>query len=456
MNSEPTSEACGGGSPPPPDVPPVKCSQPTIGGSYDVDKGARLFFENWLPRRWLPRKQVPDYHVDYRVEVVDDGEPSGLHFQVQVKGRTIHKRKAKKLAEPIKTKHLRYWLHCPEPVFVFLIDHASKEGHWLFIQRYLREHLRHDSLHTQKTLTIQFNAQHSLENTALFEKELRDAWSYMRDLYPGSPIAAALAKKQRLERIDPRFSVQIEATAESEKVQLIPREAIAGGFKLKFLKKPGSDEVKAFYEKGQSFRAKATEIEADGSPIFSNILRELGDAEITINHGARFKGCLHLVVHPQTSPALIQIDGEWLLAPKLISFNGQLSESPLRVELTREADEDGKWKVCTVSFKLNWGAWERQPLLSLAYFDAINGFVRCEKFTLCGYIRGNEFWKGEDFSPDSQATKPATDAMDWFQKCRCLAQHVGANPLFPRADALEEIESNERPTDGRIARMRSP
>jgi hypothetical protein len=443
MSSEPTSEARGDGSPLPANVPPANYSQPTIGGSYDVDKGARSLFENWLPQRWLPRKQIPDYHVDYRVEVVSDGEPSGLHFQVQVKGRSVHRRKAKKLGEPIKTKHLRYWLRCQEPVFVFLIDPMSKEGNWLFIQRYLREGVRLDSLRTQKTLTVEFDAQHSLENRMLFEKELRDAWSYMRDLYPGSPMAAALAEKQRLEQLDPRFSVQVEATPDSKKVQLTPRQPMADGPKLKFLKKTVAGEVKAFYEKGQSFRVKATEIEVDAAPIISNVLRELGDAEITINSGARFKGHLHLVLHAKPSPPLIQIDGEWLLAPKLISFKGQLSESPLRVELVCEANEGGEWEPCAVAFKFNWGAWEQQPLLSLAYFSAINDFIRCEEFSLSGYIRGNQVWKGETFTADCQAKKPAADAMDWFQKCRHVAQQVGANPLFPRADALEEIESND-------------
>jgi hypothetical protein len=69
-----------------------------------------------------------------------------------------------------------------------------------------------------------------------------------------------------------------------------------------------------------------------------------------------------------------------------------------------------------------------------------------EGFTLSaveGYIRGNEFWKGETFLPDRKALEPAVDATNWFQKCRHTAQHVGANPLFPRVGALMEIESDD-------------
>ncbi|MGD0652621.1 MAG: DUF4062 domain-containing protein, partial [Verrucomicrobiia bacterium] len=264
-----------------------------------------------------------------------------------------------------------------------------------------------------------------------------------RELDTGSPTDAIRAAKRRLEQLDPRFSVDITATAESMKFQIRPVQPIFEGPKLKFLKEPGADVLKAFLEKGQSFQVKSANVEVPGFPIHNKIFRELRDAKITINNDARFKGCLQLVVRPQTSPPLIQIDGEWLLTPKLVSFTGQLSESPLRVEFTREANEGGKREACALSFKFNWGAWERQPLLSLAYFNAINDFVRCEEFTMSGYIRGNEFWKAEKFSPGCQEKKPLIESMDWFQKCRHLAKQEGANPLFPRADALEEIESND-------------
>jgi hypothetical protein len=51
----------------------------------------------------------------------------------------------------------------------------------------LKEWVSDAVLKAQKTLTIPFDAQRSCESLPLFEKELRDAWSYMRDLHPGSP-----------------------------------------------------------------------------------------------------------------------------------------------------------------------------------------------------------------------------------------------------------------------------
>lgn len=327
-----------------------RSEHPTIGLSYEVQKAAELLFKSWLPKRWLPREENPDVHIDFCVEVVNDGEPSGSLFRVQVKGRSIHKRKAKKLAEPLETKHLRYYLQCKEPVFIFLIDPTAKQGHWIFIQRYLKEKIRSDILRVQKELAIPFDAQCSLENQPLFEKELRDAWSYMRNLHPGSPVAAILAEKRRLEQLDPNASVSV-------KYQVSIHQP-----KLEFLNKCGAEELKAFFEKGQSFKAKASDIHLGNTAIFP----EVGDTEVTINYGMRFKGCLQFHFGSQTEPLCVQIDGEWVLAPKRFSFTGQLGESPLKVNCVREQDENGKWKPWEMTFKLNWGAWERQALLALA------------------------------------------------------------------------------------------
>jgi len=52
----------------------------TLGPSYEVDKASDEFFRSWLPRKWIPRPQIPDIHVDYRVEVETGGEPSGVNY----------------------------------------------------------------------------------------------------------------------------------------------------------------------------------------------------------------------------------------------------------------------------------------------------------------------------------------------------------------------------------------
>ena len=66
-------------------------------------------------------EQDPDFFVDYLVEIVDQGEPTGLHFAAQVKGFEDEPNGQKPLSYSFKTKHLKYYLHRSQhPVFLFL------------------------------------------------------------------------------------------------------------------------------------------------------------------------------------------------------------------------------------------------------------------------------------------------------------------------------------------------
>lgn len=324
----------------------------------------------------------------------------------------------------------------PLPILVFVIH----RDHQLTIEMVETESDAQKKLANLKERACRGRNRREFKSPLELRAEIIHALSDLkqREMSSVSPMDAIRSEKERLEQLDPRFSVQIEATAESKTIHVIPRQPVVEGLTLKFLKKPEEAELGAYYEKGQSFRVKATDVEAAGSPILTDILHEMGAAEIAIDYGARFKGCLHIVPHPESSAPLIQIDGEWLLARKLISFKGQLSESPLKVELSCEPNEDGKWENYVFFFTLNWGAWERQPLLSLAYFNAINDFVRCKEFTLRAYIRGNEFWKDVRFSPDAQASRRAIDSVEWFQKCRRLREMLKSesNAAGIRSEAL--------------------
>ena len=413
--------------------------QPTVGPSDNVDEGARLLFESWFPLDWKKRRQIPDIHIDYRIEIVEQGEPTGLNFQCQVKGRSIHKRKTKALAEPFKTKHLRYYMRCEEPVFLFLIDPATRKGHWLFVQRYLMTHFAGAIPRDQKTLTVQFDAARSFEHRPLFEKELRDALTYMRNMHPGSPMAAILAKQQRLEQRFPGHSIQIIATDKSMNVQVTPLLPLREGVKLRFLNDSNAGQAIACFEKGESFQVKASEIQLGDSTL----LQEAGDVEVTIAPGIRLKGCLQIHFGEQAEPLCIQVDGEWVIAPKRISFNGQLCDSPLIVKLVREQDAEGKWKLCEFCCTLQWGAWEGQPLLALAYFRELDELFRKGEFLLRPYIRGHRDWPSEELAVGDSAKTKLTLAMDWLRKCKRAAQIIGVNAPFPAENAVKELESDD-------------
>ena len=416
---------------------------PTIGPSYGVQKDAELLFEGWIGRmNWIPRKEDPDFHVDYSVEAVNEGEPSGSLFRVQVKGRSIHKRKAKKLAERLKTKHLKYYLKCKEPVFVFLIDPAAKQGHWIFIQRYLKEKVKTNVLRNQTELAIPFEAECSLEDLALFDQDLRDAWKYMREQYPGSPIAAIRAEKKHLEQILPGHSIQILATDKSLHIQATSFQPLAAGLKPEFLKNVGADVWKAFEEKGQSFQVTATDLQGSGPSTPISALKIPADAKITVRHGNRFKGCLQFHFHVKSLPVCLHAEGEWTFAQKRISFSGRLGQSPLAVECMRE-EEDGKPTPVRISFGVDWSAWEGQALRGLAWFVELDEFFKASEFLVRFYVQGYQPWPPEKLSLNKPELELPIEAIGWLDKCRHVAAFLGANPPFPKTNALKEIQSDD-------------
>jgi hypothetical protein len=79
----------------------------TVGQAYKTGKAVVQIFEAWLPLEWLLRVEDPDFHSDYTVEIVENGELTARQFRVQVKGRTATLKDGK-IKESFETKHLRY------------------------------------------------------------------------------------------------------------------------------------------------------------------------------------------------------------------------------------------------------------------------------------------------------------------------------------------------------------
>lgn len=67
--------------------------RPTVGQTFKTGKHGELIFESWLPEDWIARKQSPDFFVDYYVEIVQRGEPTGKQcglFGVALAGPPIN------------------------------------------------------------------------------------------------------------------------------------------------------------------------------------------------------------------------------------------------------------------------------------------------------------------------------------------------------------------------------
>jgi len=73
------------------------------------------------------RKQEPDFFLDYIVEIVEKGEPSGRQFAVQVKGVEVGENTAMPRRYRAQGKHVRYWCGNVRSR-VSVPDSTSKQG----------------------------------------------------------------------------------------------------------------------------------------------------------------------------------------------------------------------------------------------------------------------------------------------------------------------------------------
>ena len=419
----------------------------TVGKTHEIDQRAIKVFLSRLPDIWLPRKQDPDFFVDYLVEIVENGEPIGLHFAAQIKGYEDITNGPKPLSYRFKTKHLKYYLNRSQhPVFLFLINVTTREGYWLFAQKHLKGKVSAKDLDDQGSLTIHFLAEDSLSNFTKFKCLLPEAEQFVRDLHPGSVQAALQKRKAELESKDPRCSVSISINDGKEHISITPKETFSFTTKLRSQNVKGWND---FFERGAKLKLKRGEIEIVGAPALQEAFAACGD-DVEIQYGKETPGSLH-VISKVEGGKIIPIEGHFRSGTKFMSFHGRLPDSPLEIsfETTFQAAQSGEPFDLSIGFSPS--KWVGQPILFLAYLDQITSFAKAFSGTsnpeMEIFINGNSAVKGEMAGKNSKVMQQTANAVEWFNKCRWLAQHYRVNPILPpldklgreRMDTLEEL-----------------
>ena len=139
---------------------------------FQTEQSAITLFRQLLPPKWIPREQLPDFHIDYLVEITDAGELTGIHLGVQLKGWQPKKNHKGPPKYSLKTKHLAYYVDkCTHPVFLVLADVASRTAYWIFMQKFGKE--SDQCWRNQKKLTVEFDPNNSLSDQFVFVAAIR-------------------------------------------------------------------------------------------------------------------------------------------------------------------------------------------------------------------------------------------------------------------------------------------
>jgi hypothetical protein len=415
----------------------------SVGKTHEIDQRAEKIFLNWLPDAWLARKQAPDFFVDYLVEIVETGEPTGKHFGVQIKGYEELTETRKPLSYSFKTKHLDYYLNRSlHPIFLLLINVSTREGYWLFAQKYLKEKVDQAILAKQKTLLVQFAPDDNLFNDLKFKCLLPPAEQFVRDLHPGSPLAAIQKRKAELEAKDPRCSVSVSIKDGSEHVIVTANE----NFQFKTnINSANPQGWKDLFERGKKLKIKRGEIEFVGAPIMEEVVKAAG-SELEIRYGTDYPGALHIISKAEQGK-IIPIEGRFRGGTKYLTFDGQFPNSPLGIsfEVSLDAARNGEEFNLAISFQPK--KWTGQPILFLPYYDQITAFCNAFRSETSPemeiFVQGNSVVRGTIDGDTADIFRGISKAMEWFGMSRWLAQHYQINPLVPAVDhfSIEQVNA---------------
>jgi hypothetical protein len=406
---------------------PSAGTAPTVGASFSVESQADQVLRSLLPADWLWRRQTPDFFVDYHVEFVERGEPTGLQFGLQIKGTASAKRRQNWIEYRMSRKHLLYYRdNARIPIFIAVVDVTKRTAHWLFAQRYLRDHAAKADLDNQNSLTLRFDPADCFSDLDRFRKALKEAERYIRDLYPGTPAAAVSEREQELQALDPDIGVKVSFVDGHEVLKLSPQKPLS--LHLRSLKTDASESYQAMLEHGEIFKAEV-EITPPPSPLFQKLM----STQIGLIH---FEpevrdGCIQVVCGGAT-PIVMQVDGKWRGGTKSVRFAGSLARAPLSIELGINTEE------AKTSFEtpLNLSDWENQWLLRLPWFSEIHSFVSAlataEEFRTNYFIEGMPAGGFVATAKPSQAIQRVKKTLDWLEKCRSVAKHYDIDPILPK------------------------
>jgi len=139
--------------------------------AHETETRSRQIFEGSIPTSWVARSQIPDYGVDYDVEVFKDETSTGVTFKVQLKGHEhlVLGQEEHHFSCALATKSAGYL--CEElatPTVLAIVDLATETAYWTAPQldQKLRARLQTATREGQKSLVAYIPVANALPATA--------------------------------------------------------------------------------------------------------------------------------------------------------------------------------------------------------------------------------------------------------------------------------------------------
>lgn len=426
--------------------------------SHEIDELAMRSFQCALPPSWVVNKQPLDYAKDYVVEIVETGNLTGTTFLVQLKGQ-------ESLSVSKDRKHATFWLKrkyavyyadkVRQPVFLVLVDVNQKVGYWLFVEAYLLDDLQGKKWRKKDTVAIRVPTTNQLTDTNSLRSAVEAANQYMNALHPTAVRTAIKAHQLRLESLDPRFGVQVDVVNEREFVTVLPKEQVE--VTITFKGEPGvlNPKLDNLFGRGLPTPFGPDEIEATGSPLFTEAFRAGGILEFR----RPIVGAVSFLAVDRTDRVLSRLDnipGKLTGGHTECRFEGTLPGTPLNLTIT--ANREGG--AGPVRFGFDMRRWHGSAILLLPYFDQIAAFFEGVKdaagIDIQCFLLGNEFFSGRIHEEDLGIFKGLSGLLPFLSKAREICRIAGVSPILnekiDREKANDILELHKLLTEGEFRR----
>ena len=407
----------------------------------EIDRIAQDVLRAHIPPSWLIREQHPDIHIDYFIEIADSSGPSGSIFAVQLKGTKVAKYSSKHIKIYLKTKHLSYYLDkVKKPVFVVAIDVKIRSGFWVFIQEWLINESEKRNWRKNNKIVVAIPKINTLSDTKKLHNAISKAETYMRELWPSSITAAINYEKKSLEKLDPRIDVAISYDKGKTAYTLIAREDFDFNMQFKF-SESFQRRFGQFLESGKEITIDRNEVlRVSGSPLLESVFNKSEKGKLVLGPGKKTKATLILSVidsEQKKRAAIYGIPGTMYSGSKIVTFEGGLEDSPLKIDFSFPFPPSLEGNPLKVNLDFNTSPWENIPILELPFFEKLFQFlgalVETNNIQIEFETKGNHIFTAYS-SADLESTfmEPSFRHLKFLNKIRRISKKVGINPKYPR------------------------
>lgn len=395
-------------------------------------EAVKLFKDALREEFWTVYDIDPDYGKDHKVELIEGGEHTGRIFWVQLKGqKTVKPLQDGTISFSLEAKDLDYFLKLSEPMFLVVIDVTKKVGYWVFVQEYVHKKLSNLDWRKQHHIQIHLPSTNRLADLGRFREAVLKSFPYM---IRRSFDADLRSEQQHLERIDPRFKLNITAGSAGRRYEFHSDEMIP----IEFSYPEGaadSGKLADLIDRGLPIVVKNGEVQLEGSPLFDFFFEMVGDGNVRLEANNTIEGFANVIRSDLSNLVQDRIDGipcRVICGQREARIEACLSPELLALKVTVPFGPGG---TRPMRMPINLSAWRGLRLMNLPYFDRLLGIFsdlkREDRLAFECIIPGQRFLYGTMNFKEYNPYQDISFILGVLAKAREVAALCSLNPVLP-------------------------